>query len=230
MEYDVVIPAAGSGTRMGAGKNKLLLELNERPIILHTLEVFAGDPDCSKMIVVIQPKEEKIFREMTVGSPYEKKLAFVYGGAERQHSVYNGLKAVSTGIVLVHDGARPFIRRPVIKQLVSEVVRSGAAIAAVPVKDTIKQAVDHEVVQTIDRSSLWQVQTPQAFRLSILRQAHEWARAKGYLGTDEASLVEKKGDISIKIIKSDYDNIKITTPEDLYFARAIIEKRAQLDG
>lgn len=201
MEYDVIIPAAGSGTRMGAGKNKLLLELNERPIILHTLEVFAGEPDCSKMIVVIQPKEEKIFREMTVGSPYEKKLAFVYGGAERQHSVYNGLKAVSTGIVLVHDGARPFIRRPVIKQLVSEAVRSGAAIAAVPVKDTIKQAVDHEVVQTIDRSSLWQVQTPQAFRLPILQQAHEWARAEGYLGTDEASLVEKKGIFRLKSLK-----------------------------
>lgn len=215
---------------MGAGKNKLFIELNGRPIILHTLDVFAADRDCSKVIAVIQPKEEKIFREMTAGRPLAGKLAFVYGGKERQHSVYNGLKAASNEIVLVHDGARPFIRRPVIKQLVNEAARSGAAIAAVPVKDTIKKAVGREVVETIDRSSLWQVQTPQAFRLSILQEAHKWAESEGYLGTDEASLVEKMGNIPVNIIESDYDNIKITTPEDLYFARSILEKRTQLDG
>ncbi|MFS0644875.1 2-C-methyl-D-erythritol 4-phosphate cytidylyltransferase [Siminovitchia sp. 179-K 8D1 HS] len=230
MEYEVIIPAAGSGTRMGAGKNKLFIELNGRPIILHTLDVFAADRDCSKMIAVIQPKEEKIFKEMTAGREYEGKLEFVYGGAERQHSVYNGLTAVSGEIVLVHDGARPFIRRPVIRQLVREAARSGAAIAAVPVKDTIKKAVRQEVVETIDRSSLWQIQTPQAFRLSILQKAHEWAKAEDYLGTDEASLVEKMGDIPVKIIESDYDNMKITTPEDLYFARAVLEKRTHLNG
>jgi 2-C-methyl-D-erythritol 4-phosphate cytidylyltransferase len=145
VEYEVIIPAAGSGRRMGAGKNKLLIELHGRPIILHTLDVFAADSACSKMIVVIQPKDENILREMTAGHPGGEKLGFVYGGAERQHSVYNGLLAASGEIVLVHDGARPFVRPRVIRRLAAEAARFGAAIAAVPVKDTIKKAVGREV-------------------------------------------------------------------------------------
>lgn len=227
MDYQVIIPAAGSGKRMGAGRNKLFIEVDGRPIILHTLDVFASDLHCEKIILVIQPCDESYFREIMYGHPSSAKAIFVYGGEERQHSVYNGLKAASEQIILVHDGARPFIRQQTIGRLVQAAHDSGAAIAAVPVKDTIKRADQKRVVETVERSGLWQVQTPQAFRLPILISAHEQAKERGYLGTDEASLVEKVG-LPVMIIESDYDNIKLTTPEDLYFAEAIMAKRRNL--
>lgn len=224
-DYQVIIPAAGEGKRMGAGKNKLFLELQERPIILHTLEVFAADQYCKSIILVIQPNDEAYFKEILARDLCEGKLQIVYGGDERQYSVYNGLQAVvGADVVLVHDGARPFVRKETVHSLVRKAVESGAAIAAVRVKDTIKKVVHSAVVKTIDRSSLWQVQTPQAFRLSLLLQAHEKAKVDRFLGTDEASLIERMGQ-QVKIVESDYDNIKLTTPEDLYFAEAIIQKR-----
>ncbi|MBS4179698.1 2-C-methyl-D-erythritol 4-phosphate cytidylyltransferase [Lederbergia citrea] len=225
MDYQVIIPAAGSGKRMGAGHNKLFLKLGRRPIILHTMDVFTADPNCRKVILVIQHNDEEYFKEILEDVDHSPKIQLVYGGNERQDSVYNGLKAAcADGIILVHDGARPFIRLKTISQLVRSAVESGAAIAAVPVKDTIKKAVGHEVVETVERSSLWQVQTPQAFRFSVLLNAHEQARNECFLGTDEASLVERTSH-TVKIVESDYDNIKLTTPEDLYFAEAIMEKR-----
>jgi len=224
MNYQVIIPAAGSGKRMGAGYNKLLMNLAGRPIILHTLDVFEKDPNCNRIILVIHADDEPFFTETQGRYP---KIDLVYGGSERQYSVYNGLKAAqANGIILVHDGARPFIRPETISRLVDSARKNGAVIAAVPVKDTIKKATDLEVVETVDRSSLWQVQTPQAFHFSVLQSAHEQAKIEGYLGTDEASLVEKNGH-PVKIVESDYDNIKLTTPEDLYFAEAILKKRHQ---
>lgn len=227
MEYQVIIPAAGSGKRMGAGRNKLFIEVAGRPVILHTLDVFASDLYCKKIILAIQPNDESQFRNILAGHPGNGKIAYVYGGDERQHSVYNGLKAAGGQIILVHDGARPFIRQHTISRLVQAAHDNGAAIAAVPVKDTIKRADRNQVVETVDRSGLWQIQTPQAFRLPILMSAHEQAKEQGYVGTDEASLVEKTGQ-PVMIIESDYDNIKLTTPEDLYFAEAILAKRRNL--
>ncbi|MEK3888972.1 2-C-methyl-D-erythritol 4-phosphate cytidylyltransferase [Bacillus sp. FSL K6-3431] len=228
MDYQVIIPAAGSGKRMGAGYNKLFLKIDTRPIILHTLNVFGTDPRCSNIILVIQQEEKDLFTELLLNSRYLSKIKFVYGGDERQFSVYNGLKAVvNTEIILVHDGARPFIRLETIGRLVDVAAESGAAIAAVPVKDTIKKAVNLEVVETVERSSLWQVQTPQAFRFSVLMDAHSKASKEKFIGTDEASLVERDGQL-VKIVESDYDNIKLTTPEDLYFAEAIMVKRKRL--
>lgn len=228
MDYQVIIPAAGSGKRMGAGYNKLFLKLDNRPIILHTLDVFGSDERCNKIILVIQQDEKDIFTELLLKSRYASKIKMVYGGDERQYSVYNGLNsALNSGIILVHDGARPFIRLETIGRLVEVAEGNGAAIAAVPVKDTIKKAIDLEVVETVERSSLWQVQTPQAFRFSILMSAHEMAFKERFLGTDEASLVERIGQ-SVKIVESDYENIKLTTPEDLYFAEAILAKRNRL--
>jgi len=224
MNYQVIIPAAGSGKRMGAGYNKLLMNLAGRPIILHTLDVFEKDSSCSRIILVIHSDDDSFFAEI---QSHYTKIHIVYGGSERQYSVYNGLKAAETeGIILVHDGARPFIRPETISRLVQSASECGAAIAAVPVKDTIKKVIDLEVIETVDRSSLWQVQTPKAFHFSVLQSAHEQAKIEGYLGTDEASLVEKNGH-PVKIVESDYDNIKLTTPEDLYFAEAILKKRHQ---
>ncbi|VEF49960.1 2-C-methyl-D-erythritol 4-phosphate cytidylyltransferase [Bacillus freudenreichii] len=227
MDYQVIIPAAGAGKRMGAGRNKLFIEVDSRPVILQTLDVFAADDNCEKIILTIQPNDESQFRDIVASHPGKVKIEFVYGGDERQYSVYNGLKAAGGRIILVHDGARPFIRRHTISQLVQAAHDHGAAIAAVPVKDTIKRADHDKVVETVDRSGLWQIQTPQAFRLPILMNAHEQAKEQQYLGTDEASLVERMG-LPVMIIESDYDNIKLTTPEDLYFAEAILAKRRNL--
>jgi len=226
MEYQVIIPAAGQGKRMGAGKNKLFLHLNGKPIISHTLKVFLDDEKCSGIILAIQPDDEDFFKKLLNAHSTTKKIHLVFGGAERQYSVFNGLKAIKdSNIILVHDGARPFIRHDVIHQLAKAAHEKGAAIAAVPVKDTIKKVQDFQVVETIERTSLWQVQTPQAFRFSLLWEAHHQALQENFLGTDEASLVERLQH-PVQIVTADYDNIKLTTPEDLYIAEAILKHRS----
>ena len=228
MNYQVVIPAAGRGTRMKADKNKLLLLLRGRPVIIHTLEVFEKDPNCSGIILVVQPEEASMFSNLISEYDVSKVKKLVHGGAERQESVYNGLKEANPDeIVLVHDGARPFITTPIISRLVEKAAEEGAAIAAVPVKDTIKRVDGGTVAETFERSSLWSVQTPQAFRMQLIMQAHEKAQADRYIGTDEASLAER-ANIRVQIVEGDYDNIKLTTPEDLVFAEAIIQKRQSL--
>lgn len=225
MSYQVIIPAAGQGKRMRAGKNKVLLQLKDKPILIHTLQVFERDERCEGIILAISADDESLFRKLLEQYKIGKVTALVQGGAERQHSVYNGLKAAKRGgIILVHDAARPFILPSVIHELVDVAERDGGAIVAVPVKDTIKKVHDFEVVETVERSSLWAVQTPQAFRMSILEEAHEEAIRQNFLGTDEASLVERLR-IPVKIVEGDYDNIKLTTPEDLYFAEAILKQR-----
>ncbi|MCA1057168.1 2-C-methyl-D-erythritol 4-phosphate cytidylyltransferase [Rossellomorea aquimaris] len=229
MEYQVVIPAAGQGKRMKAGKNKLLLELNDCPVIIHTLRVFDRDPHCKGIYLAISPGDRETLLELIRGFNIQKVVKLVDGGEERQHSVYNALLEVDHEIVLVHDGARPFIKQETIHQLVEEAKSRGASIAAVPVKDTIKKVMDGTVEETIERSSLWMVQTPQAFQVPLLKKAHGDAASSGFLGTDDASLVERL-DIDVSVVESDYDNIKLTTPEDLYFAEAIIKKQEHMSG
>ncbi|MBA4536990.1 2-C-methyl-D-erythritol 4-phosphate cytidylyltransferase [Bacillus aquiflavi] len=226
MAYKVIIPAAGQGKRMGVGKNKLLLQLCQMPVIIHTLKVFEKDERCSNVILVINPQEKYIFEEMLNKYKIKKVTELVTGGKERQESVYNGLKTMESeeGIVLVHDGARPFIDLEIIDQLLSSTQINGASIVAVRLKDTIKKAQDNTVLETIERSSLWAVQTPQAFRISLLRKAHEKAKEASFVGTDDASLVEQIGH-KVAIVEGNYDNIKLTTQEDLFFAEAIIRKR-----
>lgn len=226
MNYQVILLAAGQGKRMGAGKNKLLLQLDGQPIIVHTLKVFLDDPNCTNIILVINPNEREIFHSILRETHKQDNIMLAYGGKERQHSVYNGLKKIkSDEVILVHDGARPFIEKETIQQLVKTAAKEGAAIVAVPVKDTIKRVLNEHVVETVERTSLWQVQTPQAFHVSLLKKAHEQAFADNFVGTDDASLVERLDDHSISIVEGTYDNIKLTTKEDLYFAKAIIDKR-----
>ncbi|MFJ7978478.1 2-C-methyl-D-erythritol 4-phosphate cytidylyltransferase [Peribacillus sp. NPDC096379] len=224
MFYEVVIPAAGQGKRMKAGKNKLFIELIETPIIVYTLQVFDRDPACKRIILTINPEEAAIFTGLIKKYEIKKTIKLVPGGKERQQSVFNGLKEIKEdGLVLVHDGARPFIDHLLIKRLTEAAFTHGGAIVAVPVKDTIKKVKDSMVIETVERSSLWAVQTPQAFRVSILKKAHEDAEKANYLGTDDASLLERMGQ-PVVIIEGNYDNIKITTQEDLYFAEAILHK------
>ncbi|WP_163102730.1 2-C-methyl-D-erythritol 4-phosphate cytidylyltransferase [Peribacillus alkalitolerans] len=225
MEYEVVIPAAGQGKRMKAGKNKLFLELNGKPLIVHTLQVFDTDPNCKRIILSINPSEEETFDALLQSFSIKKKTKLVAGGEERQFSVSNGLKEVEeTDIVLVHDGARPFITHSMISTLTEVASKQGSAIPGVPVKDTIKRVEDHLIMETVERSSLWAVHTPQAFRVPVLKRAHEEAAKEGYLGTDDASLVERLGE-RVQMVEGDYTNLKITTPEDIFFAEAIIKLR-----
>lgn len=228
MNYQVILPAAGQGKRMGAGKNKLLLELNGVPVLIHTLRVFEEDEACSGIHLAIHPQDEAEFNALLKEYNIQKVIGLVPGGKERQHSIHNALKTVGPdGIVLVHDAARPFIKKEHIHRLAEKAEEMGAAIIGVPAKDTMKKVQDGVVAETVERSSLWAVQTPQAFRIPLLRKAYGKAEREKFVGTDDSGLVERLRH-PVAMVEGDYDNIKLTTPEDLYFAEAILEKRKRL--
>jgi 2-C-methyl-D-erythritol 4-phosphate cytidylyltransferase len=225
MAYQVIIPAAGQGKRMGAGKNKLLLELNKIPVLIHTLKVFEEDELCQGIILAVNPLDTEEFKCLLNKYRVKKVLDLVPGGKERQDSIYNALKTVNNdGIILVHDAARPFILKEHIHRLLDTANETGAAIIGVPAKDTMKTVGNHVVMATVERSSLWAVQTPQAFRFSVLYKAYEHAEKEHFIGTDDSSLVERISH-PVTMVEGDYDNIKLTTKEDLFFAQAIIKKR-----
>jgi 2-C-methyl-D-erythritol 4-phosphate cytidylyltransferase len=225
MAYQVIIPAAGQGKRMGAGKNKLLIELNGVPVLIHTLLVFENDEECAEIILAVHPQDEAECCTLLTKYKITKVKRIVFGGKERQDSIYHALKTLTEdGIVLVHDAARPFIKKASIHLVAETAAKIGAAIIGVPAKDTIKKVHNGKVTETIERSSLWIVQTPQAFRMSLLLEAYKKAEKENFTGTDDASLVERL-DAPIAMVEGDYDNIKLTTPEDLFFAEAILTKR-----
>ncbi|MFC4323864.1 2-C-methyl-D-erythritol 4-phosphate cytidylyltransferase [Litchfieldia salsa] len=223
MQYEIIVLAAGQGKRMNAGRNKQFLMINSVPLIIHTLKLFEEDECCSGIILVINEKETDEIESLLQEYLFNKEIKIVAGGKERQDSVYNGLKALcGEEIVLVHDGARPFVKIPFIHSLVDMANTHGSAVLGVPVKETIKQvAEDSAIIKTIDRSDVWSIQTPQAFKVEIIKQAHQKAAEEEFLGTDDASLVERLGK-NVYIVESDYKNIKLTTPEDLLFAEAIL--------
>ncbi|WP_078429464.1 2-C-methyl-D-erythritol 4-phosphate cytidylyltransferase [Alkalihalobacterium alkalinitrilicum] len=225
MDYSVIIPAAGQGKRMKAGKNKQFLQLSGIPLIIHTLFVFERDHWCKEIILVTNEEEKSAMTNLVQIFHLNKVSHFAIGGNERQFSVANGLEKIKEDtIVLIHDGARPFVQETHIHELVRSAHETGAAVLAVPVKDTIKKVSESKVDRTMERSSLWAVQTPQAFRLSVIKRAHKKANEQSFLGTDDASLVENIKE-PVAIIKGDYLNLKLTTPEDLLFAEAILKSR-----
>lgn len=227
MNYTVVLPAAGSGKRMKADKNKLLLELFDKPIFIYTLEVFQQDANCESIWLAVKEEERKLIEGYVKKYGITKVKGFAVGGAERQDSVRACLEMISAcDVVLVHDAARPFIDPSVISRLVEEAAENGAAIAAVRVKDTIKKAEDGIITETVERDKLWIIQTPQAFEYALIKRAATGAFEAGYLGTDEAMLVERLGH-PVKIVESNYENVKMTTPDDLIYGKAILENRRQ---
>lgn len=222
-----MMPAAGSGQRMGAGQNKLFLRLDGKPIFIHTLSVFENDPACEGIIIAIKPAEREEIQSMLDTFGITKVTAIVNGGSERQHSVAACIKAhASGGVVLVHDAARPFLHRHVISKLVKKAAVSGAAIAGVQAKDTMKLAPSGIVEKTIDRGALWVIQTPQAFQYDVLKNASEQATVDGFLGTDESMLVERMGH-PVHIVESTYDNVKMTTQDDLVFGEILLDRRKE---
>ncbi|WP_088006728.1 2-C-methyl-D-erythritol 4-phosphate cytidylyltransferase [Indiicoccus explosivorum] len=227
MNYTAILPAAGSGRRMKAGKNKLLLELSGKPVFIHTLEVFEQDPACEAVWLAVKQEERDVIESEIRRLGLKKVAGFADGGTERQDSVRACLEVIpECEVVLVHDAARPFVSQEVITRLAEAAQEQGAAIAGVRVKDTIKKEKEGFVSETIDRESLWMIQTPQAFRYGLLLEAVKSAAEQGFLGTDEAMLAERIGQ-RVQIVESSYENIKITTPDDLIHGKAILASRQQ---
>lgn len=222
----VIFPAAGQGTRMKAGKNKVLLELAGQPILLRTLQAFSVVPEVGELIVVTGREEMEEVRAMLERAGNLKPWQLVEGSTERQYSIRNGLACVAkeAELVLVHDAARPLVTEVVIARVIEGARQFGGAIAAVPEKNTVKIVSEAGlVVSTPPRKSLWAVQTPQGFRKEVLLKANEQAEQEGFLGTDDASLVERLG-APVKVVEGDYRNIKITTPEDMVTAEAFLQQ------
>jgi 2-C-methyl-D-erythritol 4-phosphate cytidylyltransferase len=219
----VIIAAAGMSNRMGSKINKQFILIDNKPILAHTIEKFESCKYIDEIIVVSKDTEVEYCRKEIVRKyGYKKVSNIVKGGKERQDSIYNGIMALNerTDIVLTHDGARPFVRLESIIKGIKGTLEYGACVIGVPLKDTIK-VVDttDEVHHTPNRALLWAAQTPQCFRIELLKEGYEYAISEGIVGTDDSSLVEKKG-YRIKMLMGSYDNIKITTPEDLIIAES----------
>ena len=229
MKAAAIIPAAGSGERMGSGIKKPYIILQGMPLLAHALRVFAEASDISELIVTVSPGQEDFCREHVVKAcAIEKPVTVVAGGFRRQDSVRNGLAAVSESVdlVMIHDGARPFVTVQMMCDALKITMRKRATTMAVPVKDTVAMvAKDTAVIErTLARDRLYLIQTPQTFERELICEAHRQAFAEGFAGTDDASLVERLG-VPVSVIMGAYDNIKITTQEDLLFAEAILQRR-----
>lgn len=221
-----VFPAAGQGRRMNVGINKVFLDLVGKPILVHTLQRFSRSKYINHLVVVVAAEDISFIRRLLKAVPGLKPYQVVAGGSERQYSIANGLAVVpkESEIVLVHDAARPLTSVETIDRVVEGAREIGGAIAAVPEKNTVKIVAEDGIVkETPPRKTLWEVQTPQGFRKDILLEAYRKAEEDGFLGTDDSSLVERLG-VPVKVVESDYRNIKVTTPEDLLIAEAFLQK------
>ncbi|HKF22023.1 MAG TPA: 2-C-methyl-D-erythritol 4-phosphate cytidylyltransferase [Candidatus Angelobacter sp.] len=234
MKVIVIIPAAGLGTRMAppgkkASASKQFMEINGTPIVFHTLRVFARNQQVTQIVVALRKNEMDQFRRQLEKEKLAAKVEMVEGGEHRQQSVANALAHIKAGdgdVVLVHDAVRPFVDDEIIAGVIREVEKHGAAIAGLPAVDTIKQveraAEGAIVTSTIPRERVVQAQTPQGFRYELIRRAFLSAAADGFMGTDEASLVERLGE-SVWVVMGSARNIKITTPGDLELAEFLIK-------
>ncbi len=222
-----IIPAGGAGTRMGRNRPKQYLELAGEPILIHTLRAFAEAEVVDGIIVVVPEEWQVQTKELVQEAGLSKVLRVVCGGIRRQDSVANGLAAVpeATTFVLVHDGARPLITPELIARCLEGAKKHGAAMAALPVTDTLKKVDGAGLIEsTIDRSSLYQAQTPQVMSASLLRQAFKQAQEDGFEGTDEASFLEHIGERMV-VVDGDEQNIKVTRAGDLVVAENILAER-----
>lgn len=223
-----VVPAGGTGKRMGAGTSKQFLMLDGVPMMLHALRVLERAPGVTEVVLVV-PKEERdrALSEVVERYGLKKVLKVVPGGATRQESVQHGLNEVGEDveIVVVHDAVRPFITEDRIERSIEAARKHGGAIVAVPMKDTPKQAGPDRLIQrTLDRTDLWLAQTPQTFRRALVVEAYRKAAIAHVHATDDAALVERLGH-KVAIVEGSWENIKITTPEDMILAEAILAAR-----
>ena len=241
MKVVVIIPAAGLGTRMTSpaaskGKkapSKQFTDLGGTPILVHTLRAFGNSPDVTEIMVALRKNEISGFRAWLEGEGQKiikKPVQLVEGGEHRQESVANVLSAVKAAaddIILVHDAVRPFVTTEIIQQVIGAAQQHGAAIAGLPAVDTIKQvertAEGAIIKTTIPREKVVMAQTPQGFRYNVIKKAFDEASAEGFMGTDEASLVERSGH-EVAVVMGSPRNIKITTPGDLELAEFFLKR------
>lgn len=225
MKVVVVVPAAGSGSRMKSPVKKLYLDVAGKPLLVHTLSRLSEVPQVFGIWLVVDPDDVTFCREEIVRRYGLGKVADVLaGGATRQESVYRGLLATPSDaeLVLVHDGARPSIPKEVVERVVEAAAETGAATAAIPVKDTLRIADAEGWLQNaVEREGLWRIQTPQGFRRSWLLQAHRQAHEENFHATDDASLVEKIG-VKVRRVLGDERNLKVTTPDDLPLMESLL--------
>jgi 2-C-methyl-D-erythritol 4-phosphate cytidylyltransferase len=241
MKVIAIIPAAGLGTRMSSvakskepGTTKQFAQLQGKPVLIHTLSRFAKSPAVTELYVALRKGEIVPFRarlEQEAPEILAKKTVLLEGGEHRQQSVANALAAVSVAdddVILVHDAVRPFVTNEIINDVIAAAQKYGAAIAGVPAMDTVKQvertAEGALIKATIPRERVVMAQTPQGFRYAVLKKAFDEATADGFLGTDEASLVERSGH-PVAVVMGSARNIKITTPADLELAEFYLERR-----
>ena len=229
MNATVLIPAAGTGRRMGGAISKQYLELAGKPILAHTLTLFENHPLINNIYLIVPPDDISYCQEQIVDRyGFSKVSRIVAGGAERQDSVRNGLNALAEdGLnqpqlpILIHDGARPLFDCERLSALIKIVCETGACTIGVPVKDTIKDVKNNTITGSPKRSRLWQAQTPQGFQYHLIKTAFEQADTDGFIATDDASLLERLGH-PVQMLEGDYRNIKVTTPEDILIAVALL--------
>ncbi|RDC51102.1 2-C-methyl-D-erythritol 4-phosphate cytidylyltransferase [Paraclostridium bifermentans] len=221
----VVIVAAGTGSRMKKDINKQFIKLKNKEIVAHTIDKFYNSENIDDIVVVIREDEEEYFNKNIKEKYGFTNIKVAHGGNERQDSVFNGIKMLKKEceVVLIHDGARPFVTDDIIKRSINKANEHNAIVVGVKVKDTIKVVSDNgNIIDTPNRSYLWAVQTPQVFKYDIITKAYEDAYNNNYYGTDDAMLVERIG-YNVKMIEGSYNNIKITTQEDLEFGEQILK-------
>jgi 2-C-methyl-D-erythritol 4-phosphate cytidylyltransferase len=207
---------------MGGTSPKQFLRIRGVPLLCGTLTALGGSRVIGGIVVVVPPASVERTRRLLGRYRIRRVLAVVAGGRERQESVWLGLQAVPTAadLVVVHDGVRPFITGTLVRDVVEAARRFGAAICGIPVRETVKRHREGFVEATVDRGGLWLIQTPQAFRRALLWEAHEKARRDGFIGTDDAVLVERLG-VPVRMVTGLQENLKITTPDDLARARIL---------
>ncbi len=228
-----IILAAGKGTRMNAAMNKQFMNLNDKPLLAQTLETFNNCKSIDSIILAVGEGELRQCKEQILDAyDFDKVDKLVCGGRERQQSVFNCIRELGEdcGIVVIHDGARPLVTSDIIEKCIAEAVVYGAASVGVPAKETIKLLDGEGFVQlTPERGKVWITQTPQAFSVDIIKRAHRRAIEEGILGTDDAFLAERIG-IKVRMVEGSYENIKVTTPEDMIIAETIMSKGAIMAG
>ena len=223
-----IVLAAGSGKRMGTKIAKQYLEIDGKPLLYYTLLAFERSPRIDKIILTVGSEEQISYCQETILRPYgfQKVASVITGGKERYDSVYEGLKACQNcDYVFIHDGARPFVTEEMIERGKKAVIAGGACVLGVPSKDTVKITDEEGFVEsTPKRARVWNIQTPQIFSYPEIYSAYQKAKQEGMQGiTDDAMVMEQYGSLKVKLEEGAYDNIKITTPEDILLAEQILE-------
>lgn len=227
MNVVAVIAAAGKGKRLSLPYNKVFYPLNGTPLLFYSLKAFENCKMINSICLMVSDEDSRQLNKMEIRKKFKKIKKISKGGEERQDTVKKALAGIrDADFVLIHDGARPFIKEREIERCIKAAYKHSASILGIPVKDTIKVADSKKnVILTPERKKLWQIQTPQCFSFKILKEAYRLAEKNNIKGTDDSSLVEKLG-IKVKIVKGSYKNIKITTKEDILTAEAFIKQRS----